>query len=139
MLLFRRAECVFPQTDPSYLRSNHLYVPFPIPFQVNKKIFVRGLPWETTDQSLRAVFEQYGEIAEVRYTRMPYYVHFHLVNSIPFTELVKNIVHVERHDALQLAGRSPFPRVFRVPLVPLVLVDLHVLPTFFGFHPIVLW
>ncbi|CAM9796884.1 unnamed protein product [Pylaiella littoralis] len=31
---------------------------------VNKKIFVRGLPWETTDQSLRAVFEQYGEIAE---------------------------------------------------------------------------
>lgn len=33
--------------------------------QVNKKIFVRGLPWETTDQSLRAVFEQYGEIAEV--------------------------------------------------------------------------
>lgn len=33
--------------------------------QVNKKIFVRGLPWETTDQSLRAVFEQYGVIAEV--------------------------------------------------------------------------
>lgn len=33
--------------------------------QVNKKIFVRGLPWETNDQSLRAVFEQYGEIAEV--------------------------------------------------------------------------
>lgn len=32
--------------------------------QVNKKIFVRGLPWETNDQSLRAVFEQYGEIAE---------------------------------------------------------------------------
>ncbi|CAM9888309.1 unnamed protein product [Ectocarpus sp. 6 AP-2014] len=31
---------------------------------VNKKIFVRGLPWETNDQSLRAVFEQYGEIAE---------------------------------------------------------------------------
>lgn len=41
-------------------------------FQVNKKIFVRGLPWETTDQSLRAVFEQYGEIAEVRFTCTAY-------------------------------------------------------------------
>lgn len=34
--------------------------------QVNRKIFVRGLPWETTDHSLRSVFEQYGEIVEVR-------------------------------------------------------------------------
>ena len=51
------------------LASNQLNVPFRVPCQVNKKIFVRGLPWETTDQSLRAVFEQYGEIAEVRCAR----------------------------------------------------------------------
>lgn len=33
--------------------------------QVNRKIFVRGLPWETTDSSLRSVFEPFGEIIEV--------------------------------------------------------------------------
>lgn len=61
-------ECVFFQTDPLVPAKNHVWYHF----QVNKKIFVRGLPWETTDQSLRAVFEQYGEIAEVRFSSMAY-------------------------------------------------------------------
>lgn len=50
-----------------YALASYRYVGHVPLAQVNKKIFVRGLPWETNDQSLRAVFEQYGEIAEVSF------------------------------------------------------------------------
>ena len=32
---------------------------------MNKKIFIRGLPWTTTEEGLRKAFEKYGEIANV--------------------------------------------------------------------------
>lgn len=52
-------------STPEYALASYRCVGHDPLAQVNKKIFVRGLPWETNDQSLRAVFEQYGEIAEV--------------------------------------------------------------------------
>ncbi|MBM4291017.1 MAG: RNA-binding protein, partial [Deltaproteobacteria bacterium] len=33
---------------------------------MSKKIFVGGLSWGTTDQSLREAFEQFGEVADAR-------------------------------------------------------------------------
>lgn len=34
-----------------------------------RKLFVRGLPWETTDESLREEFQKYGELDEASVAR----------------------------------------------------------------------
>lgn len=33
---------------------------------MSKKLFVGGLAWATTDDSLRAAFEEFGEVAEAK-------------------------------------------------------------------------
>lgn len=36
---------------------------------VHRKLFVRGLSWDTTDETLRSVFEKYGTIEEAAVVR----------------------------------------------------------------------